>query len=102
MLSRKERARVRARAWLQAETPPPRDDGNLQKAQEEAAAIVREAEGDGSSHADAHVASAIGDLSQSYYEYLLQRDEAPLEYGLRFQRPDPDSTCPNQSWHEHQ
>jgi hypothetical protein len=53
----------------------------MQKARKEAAAIVREAKGDGASHADAH---AIGDLSQSYYAYLLgpryRRPKAPRGY----------------------
>ena len=77
MLPRKENARARARAWLETEAPVPPDDGTLQKVQEEAAAIVREAKDDGSLHADAH---AIGDLSQSYYTYLL---------GRRYRRPKP-------------
>jgi hypothetical protein len=75
MLPRKENARARARAWLETEAPAPPDDDTLQKVQEEAAAIVREAKDDGSLHADAH---AIGDLSQSYYTYLL---------GPRYRRP---------------
>ena len=77
MLPRKENARARARAWLETEAPAPPDDDTLQKVQEEAAAIVREAKDDGSLHADAH---AIGDLSQSYYGYLLER---------RYRRPKP-------------
>ena len=77
MLPRKENARARARAWLETEAPVPPDDDTLQKVQEEAAAIVREAKDDGSLHADAH---AIGDLSQSYYTYLL---------GPRYRRPKP-------------
>jgi hypothetical protein len=48
MLPRKENARARARAWLEAEAPAPPDDDTLQKVQEEAAAIVREAKDDGS------------------------------------------------------
>jgi hypothetical protein len=75
MLPRKENARARARAWLETEAPAPPDDDTLQKVQEEAAAIVREAKDDGSLHANAHV---IGDLSQSYYTYLL---------GPRYRRP---------------
>ena len=81
MLPRKENARARARAWLETEAPAPPDDDTLQKARKEAAAIVREAKGDGASHADAH---AIGDLSQSYYAYLLgpryRRPKAPRGY----------------------
>ena len=81
MLPRKENARARARAWLESQAPAPPDDETLQKAREEAAAIVREAKGDGASHADAH---AIDDLSQSYYEYLLgpryRRPKAPRGY----------------------
>jgi hypothetical protein len=81
MHPRKENARARARAWLETEAPAPPDDDTLQKAREEAAAIVLEAKGDGASHADAH---AIGDLSQSYYAYLLgpryRRPKAPRGY----------------------
>ena len=68
MLSRKENGRVRARAWLETEAPAPRDEEALQKAQDEAMAIVREAKDNDASPADPRV---IGDLSQSYYAYLL-------------------------------
>ena len=80
MLPRKENARARARAWLETEAPASPDDDTLQKVREEAAAIVREAKGDGASQADAH---AIGDLSQSYYTYLL---------GRRYRRPKPSGS----------
>lgn len=74
MPSRKQSARARARAWLEAEVPEPADEGTLQAVREQAAAIVREARKDASPPADTHVAGAIADHSQSYFEYLLKRD----------------------------
>ncbi|HKG73534.1 MAG TPA: hypothetical protein VKA79_04785 [Aestuariivirgaceae bacterium] len=68
MLSRKENGRARARAWLETEAPVPHDEDTLQKAQDEAMAIVREAKDNDASPADPRV---IGDPSQSYYAYLL-------------------------------
>jgi|tagenome__1003787_1003787.scaffolds.fasta_scaffold17221603_1 hypothetical protein len=72
MPMRQERVRARARAQLQTETPAPLDDGTLLKIQEEAAAIIREAKGRSPSSSEL-VASAIDDVSRSYYKYLLDR-----------------------------
>jgi len=73
MPSRRESERARARARLQAETPAPVDDGSLLSVQEEAEAIIHEAKGRSPSTAKELAASAINDVSRSYYQYLMER-----------------------------
>jgi hypothetical protein len=71
MPSRNESALARAK--LENETPAPVDDGSLLKVQEEAAAIIREAQDRNPSSSDEFVASAIDDVNRSYYNYLIYR-----------------------------
>jgi hypothetical protein len=71
MLSRMERARARARETLQNLTPAPFD--SLLKAEEEATAILEEARRAGVSGPDEVAASLMGEVSQGYYRYLVER-----------------------------
>jgi hypothetical protein len=70
MPSRNERKRARAH---RAETPSPVDDDNLRKVEEEAGAIIREAQGNRSPCSMDLLTSAVDDVSRSYYQYLMRR-----------------------------
>jgi hypothetical protein len=71
--------RERARARL-AETPAPDNRDDLRKFEEEAATIIRQAGGHRSPSSTELLASAVDDVSRSYYQYLMIR---PLHRGRR-------------------
>ena len=70
MPSHIESARARARL---AETPAPVDEDSLRKVQDEAAAIVREAQRNRSPSWRDPLASVVDDVGRSYYQYLMRR-----------------------------
>jgi hypothetical protein len=69
MPSLKERDRALARASLQRETPRPVDQDTLIRMEEQAAAVIRQARG---STPSGPIASAVEDVSRSYYSYLMK------------------------------
>ena len=71
MPSLKERDRARARASLQRETPRPVDQDTLIRMEEQAAAVIRQARGSTPSN-PGPIASAVEDVSRSYYSYLMK------------------------------
>ena len=66
--------KTRAQHSLQAQAPAPADEAGLRHAEEEAAALFREARSRDPLASEKPVESVIHDLSESYYyQYLLRR-----------------------------
>jgi hypothetical protein len=62
-----------ARAKLQTEAPAPLDQDRLGAAQEQAAALIKEARGLSRATSQELLDRSVDDVSRSYYQYLMRR-----------------------------